>query len=253
MIDIHSHIIPGVDDGSESMESTISLVNDAVSQGARAFFATPHSRAFCNYGENVTQRYEQMKAYIQRLFPNVDVYLGCELLCSKEDMEEIKLALHSGVMPTMNNTNYVLVEFYKEVDWETIKFCISALRLMDKIPIVAHVERYASLVGCMDTIDALRDMECLFQLNVYSLESIQPEHSREWARRLILEKKVDFLGTDMHGFRVRMPSITQGMLWLEENCDREYRDAIAWKNAEEKLIKQKTNTCKERLRDYEEL
>ena len=143
----------------------------------------------------------------------------------------------------MNRTSCVLAEFYKEASWETVKFCVSQLRDQNWIPIIAHAERYEALQNRMEAIDWLREHGCLIQLNVYSLEQTQPEHSRNWARRLVAEQKADFLGTDMHGTGIRMPSITQGLLWLEETCDPEYLDALLWKNAEDKLIKNENGTC----------
>ncbi len=237
MIDIHCHIIPGVDDGSASMESTIAMLCDAVSQGASTFFATSHSEAFTVWGEEVFNRFDNMKKRLSRLFSNVEVYLGCEVLCDRENMTEVLENLHTGRLPSMNRTDYVLTEFSKETDWETVEFCVSRLRRQNWIPIIAHAERYDKLLGRMDAIDRLRELGCIIQLNIYSLEPTRPDAQRDWARQLVLEKKVDFLGTDMHGIGVRMPSITQGMLWLEENCEATYLDAIVWENATEKLIK----------------
>lgn len=236
MIDIHSHIIPNVDDGAESLESAMMLVGSAVDQGATAIFATPHSEAFGQHENDVLQKYARLKALARRWFPGVRIYLGCELLCAKENMETVAQQLLRGELPTMNGTDYVLTEFAKETDWDTIEFCVSALRRLNRIPIIAHAERYQALAGSVEAICRLREMGCLIQLNVYSLESVQPEIHRDWARQLILARQVDFLGTDMHGYYVRMPSITQGMLWLRENCEPEYLDAITRKNAEEKLL-----------------
>lgn len=238
MIDIHAHIIPAVDDGSTSMESTIGMLCDAVGQGADTFFATPHSEAFLTLGKEVERRFDNMKLRLGRLFSTVEVYLGCEVLCNTENMEEVTEALRTGRIPTMNRTEYVLVEFSKETDWETVRFCVTKLRQQNLIPIIAHLERYDALQNRMDAVNWLREQGCGIQLNVYSLESTRPEAGRDWARRLILEEKVDFLGTDMHGIGVRMPSISQGMLWLEENCEDAYLDAIVWENAREKLLKQ---------------
>lgn len=236
MIDIHSHIIPNVDDGADSMESAMLLAGSAAAQGATAIFATPHSFAFSRHENEVLQKYDRLKALLHSRLPQLKLYLGCELLCTKENIQTVGQQLLAGVLPTMNGTDYVLAEFAERAEWDTVEACVSALLDRNRVPIIAHAERYPSLTGSMDAIRRLRELGCLIQLNVYSLESIQPEGPREWARRLVREKQVDFLGTDMHGYWVRMPSITQGMLWLTENCDPAYLDAITRKNAEEKLL-----------------
>ena len=236
MIDIHSHIIPGVDDGSVSMEATIFMVCEAVQQGATAFFATSHSRAFLENGEEVRRRFDTMKNRLGRLFSN-RVYLGCEVLCSREEMPRLTEAIRSNIIPTMNDTACVLTEFCEEADWETVKFCVEELLRQGYVPILAHVERYGTLKDRMDRVNWLRQQGCLIQLNVYTLEETQPESDRDWARQLVSDRKVDFLGTDMHGTGIRMPSIAQGLGWLEEHCDPVYQDALLWRNAEERLIK----------------
>ncbi len=236
-IDIHSHLIPSVDDGAEIMDITVSQVKNAVIQGATAFFATPHCYAFAEDPDAVYEQFDAMQEHLQKMFPNIGVYLGCEVMCSKEEMTAIVFALQTVFIPTMNNSLCVLAEFSQDADTETICYCMSYLRMWDFVPIIAHIERYNALVDRMDVIEKLRDMGCMMQLNVYSVEETEPECSRNWARKLILGKKIDFLGTDMHGYWVRMPSITQGMRWLEASCDYEYLEAIKWKNADEHLIR----------------
>lgn len=237
MIDIHSHILTCKgDDGSNSMENTFSMVLSAQRQGVTAMFATPHSEAFSR--RDVFLRFDIMKRMLQSVFPDMGFYLGSEVMCAPTDMGEILRALESEKLATMNDSRYVLVEFDAEVQQDSVDDCLSKLLDAKFFPILAHWERYVNLHNRLDYIRKLRQLGCLVQVNVYSLEEHGDERIRDWARTLIGQKLVDFLGTDCHKTWFRPPSIQQGMDWLKEHCrDREYLDAIIFKNADELLIK----------------
>ena len=87
----------------------------------------------------------------------------------------------------------------------------------------------------MDLVNQFRERSALIQLNAYSLFDEMDDSIKNWARRLVLEQKADFLGTDAHRTYHRPPSAEMGLNWLYENVERDYADAIAWKNAEQIL------------------
>ena len=163
------------------------------------------------------------------------LYLGCEVYCEADIMEQVLELLDSKFYPTMDGTKYVLIEFSQWVYPENTTPCISALVDAGYIPIIAHMERYQHLRDNMELIDRLRELGACIQLNTYSLSDETDEPIKNWARRLTLERKVDFLGTDAHKTYYRSPSAQAGLGWLYENMDREYADAIAWENAQKRL------------------
>lgn len=237
MIDIHSHILPCKgDDGSNSMDNTLSMVLSAQKQGITTMFATPHSEAFFREDCDVSLRFDIMRRSLRSVFPDMEFYLGSEVMLTASNMKEIVSALESGELPTMGG-KYVLVEFYEEAEKPTVSFCLSKLVNSGFIPILAHWERYVNLRGQLEYIRNLHKNGCLVQLNMYSLEEYGDEDIRDWARTLIHEKLVDFLGTDSHKTWYRPPSVEQGMKYLTENCEAEYLNAITWKNANDLLIK----------------
>ena len=89
----------------------------------------------------------------------------------------------------------------------------------------------------MDLVDQFRDMGALIQINAYSLFDERDDSIKNWARRLVQERKVDFLGTDAHRTYHRPPSAAMGLNWLYENVEQGYADAIARKNAEQFLCR----------------
>ena len=236
MIDVHSHIIPGVDDGSKTMEHTMVLAYKAYSQGIKTIFATPHSEAFLDNPKNVLDGYHAMKAFLSKFLKDLDIYLGCEILCSEEKMGVILAALDAEQIPSMNETRCVLVEFPSWISKGEIKECVSVLWEKNWIPIIAHVERYKNITGDLNFVADLRKLGCLIQINIYHLEESGDSMIQEWTQNLVLNEFVDFLGTDMHELDLRPPSVEQGLSWLEENCSESYFDSITRSNAVEKLL-----------------
>ena len=232
MIDIHMHLIPGVDDGAENMEMALIMMNQAKEQGITRIIATPHSEVFRYSREGGKIIFKRLADLAAKLCPEVKLYLGCEVYCETTIMDQVMEALGSGRYPTMNGTQYVLMEFSQWVSPENTVPCVEVLIKAGYTPIVAHMERYIYLRDNMQLVDQFRNMGALVQLNAYSLFDEMDDTIKYWARALVKERKVDFLGTDAHRTYHRPPSAQRGLNWLYENTDWEYADAIAFGNAQ---------------------
>lgn len=239
MIDIHMHLIPGVDDGAEDEMMALMMLLRAQDQGIRGVIATPHSSAFDDNAAGTKEAYRLLRAKVSQMFPDMKLYPGCEVYCETEIMDQVLEALDSGRYPTMNGTNYVLMEFSQWVYPENTAACVEALVNAGYIPIIAHMERYKYLWDNMELVERFRSFGALIQLNVYSLFDEMDDSIKAWARRLVLEQKVDFLGTDAHRTYHRPPSAEMGLVWLYENTEREYADAVSFGNAENLMVIQK--------------
>lgn len=235
MIDIHMHLIPGVDDGAEDMEMATVMLLRAKDQGIRGVFATPHSSAFDNDAEGTKNKYRLLCSRAAQMFPDMKLYPGCEIYCETQQMPKVLAGLKSGKYPTMNGTKFVLTEFSMWVMPENTIPCVEALAGAGYTPIIAHMERYRYLRDNMALVEQYRKLGARIQLNVYSLFDEMDDSIKNWARRLVLEKKADFLGTDAHRTYHRPPSAERGLNWLYENVERGYAEAIAWGNAQKCL------------------
>lgn len=239
MIDIHIHLIPGVDDGAEDMEMALVMMIRAKQQGISQIIATPHSEMFHYSNEGGKNIFKCLVDASAKVCPDMKLYLGCEVYCETGIMDEVLETLNSGKYPTMNGTQYVLMEFSQWVYPENTVPCVEALVKAGYKPIIAHIERYKYLWDSMDLVNQFRDMGALIQLNVYSLFDEMDDSVKNWARRLVQERKVDFLGTDAHRTYHRPPSAEWGLNWLYENVEQAYADAIAWGNAQTLLLDSK--------------
>lgn len=231
LIDVHMHLIPGVDDGAEDMEHALTMFLRAKDQGVTDIFATPHSSAFDWYAQETMEGFQKLRNWIPNLF------LGCEIYCEVAFMDAVVQTLNEKIYPTMNGTEYVLIEFPQGVSPKEIASCVETLIGAKYRPIIAHVERYPKLHGEMQQIDLLCQLGCLLQVNIYSLFDEINDGIKNWARHLVQEEKIHFLGTDAHRTTYRPPSVTWGMKWLYENCRESYVDQIAWGNAKTMLLR----------------
>lgn len=235
MIDTHMHLVPGMDDGAEDMEMALVMIIRAKQQGISQIIATPHSETFHFSKEDGRVIFKRLAAAAAKVCPDMRLYLGCEVYCEADIMEQVLELLDSKFYPTMNGTKYVLIEFSQWVYPENTIPCVEALLSAGYKPIIAHMERYTYLRDNMELVGRFRALGAQIQLNTYSLFDEMDNSVKNWARRLVLERKVDFLGTDAHRTYYRSPSAEYGLNWLYENVDREYADAIAWENAQKLL------------------
>ena len=235
MIDIHMHLLPGMDDGAEDMEMALVMIIRAHQQGISHIIVTPHSEAFHSSKEDWRISFKRLVAVAAKVCPDVNLYMGCEVYCEANIMKQILELLNSGFYPTMNGTEYVLMEFSPWAYPENTIPCVEALLSAGYKPIIAHMERYKYLRDNMELVNRFRELGALIQLNTYTLFDEMDEPVKNWARQLVLQRKVDFLGTDAHKTYYRSPSAQYGLNWLYENTERGYAEAIAWENAQELL------------------
>jgi len=235
MIDTHMHLVPGMDDGAEDLEMALVMMIRAKQQGISQIIATPHSEAFHFSKEDGRVIFQRLMNTAAKICPEVKLYLGCEVYCEADIMEQVLELLDRGVYPTMNGTKYVLMEFSQWVYSENTIPCVEALLSAGYKPIIAHMERYTYLRDNMELVGRFRELGAQIQLNTYSLFDEMDASVKSWARRLVLERKVDFLGTDAHRTYYRSPSAKDSLNWLYENVDRAYADAVAWENAQKLL------------------
>lgn len=241
MLDIHMHLLPGVDDGAEDLNGALLMLKGAGEEGIRGIFATPHSEAFDRWPKETEKAYRQLCAQASRFdeLAAIPIYRGCEILCEPFQIQEIIQALKSGRYPTMNGTEYVLIEFSRWTLPDMADICAQAVERLVEAgykPIIAHMERYEAFQNNMDLVNRFRTLGARIQVNVCDLFEQTDSAVKEWARALVLQKKTDFLGSDAHNPGNRPPSAARGLEWLYGNVDGAYADTIAWGNAQNLLL-----------------
>lgn len=224
IIDVHAHILPGIDDGAANLEESCRLLERAVSQGIISAVATPHDFARLK-PDMLRELAAEVEKEFRRRYPDFTLYLGQEIFFHEEVPEKLK----AGELLTLADTRYVLVEFATDVPYGSLYRGIRRLVTAGYLPILAHMERYA----CLRKEENLRDLEgsgCLFQMNYASLQGRRFQSDVRWCRRQVLEGRIHYLGTDMHRMDYRPPDIDGAMEWAERHVDEALLEEMTREN-----------------------
>lgn len=219
LFDIHCHILPGVDDGSRDMDMSMDMLDIAYEEGTRDIILTPHYMLDdISYDYNKLEEiFAELSAKAKERYPNLNLYLGNEVLWENGIMEKLK----SGDIHTMNNTKYVLVEFNIRTSYNELCDAMNQLVMARYIPIIAHVERYRCLVDRLDRIEELVNMRVLLQMNISSVEGGFLNEDTRWCRKLLKNDYITFLATDAHNVDSRAPYVNEYLKKLRKKCGEE--------------------------------
>lgn len=228
VVDMHCHILPGVDDGPATMKESLETLEEAQRQGIGAMIATPHYHPgrYAVTAQAAQAAFERLRRAAADAGIMVRLYLGQECYYYSGLLEQ----LENGSILTMNSTNFVLVEFDPDAQYTTIKRAIHELTQSGYRPIIAHYERYRCLYEKKDRLDELRSRGAMLQLNFDRLlEKDRFLKANPW-RKLLKEGYVDFLGSDTHGMKFRPLHVAQSMDWLRSAARQDLNNRILVQN-----------------------
>lgn len=226
--DVHTHILPDVDDGSKSMEETIKMLHIAQEQQIKTIIATPH---YIPGGRNtpvdvLRQRLEQVQAEAIKINPDMKIFLGNEIYYSDSVVEELK----SGKVLTLADSRYVLVEFSTKETDQHIYRALSCLIRSGYIPILAHVERYRCFYKKEYLIHDLIEAGCYIQMNSNSLIGGFLDREAAYHRNLLEQGLIHLIGSDCHDEKVRIPSMIKTAQMLMKKYDEGLVNKILFTN-----------------------
>lgn len=235
IIDIHAHILPGVDDGAKNWDESRKMLEEAYRQGIRHIIATPHysRRGLTSHIYELADRLQDMARGIAL---DLEIGLGQETFFHEGLVENLKM----GKALTLEGSRYVLVEFEPGVPYEKLYQAVRKMTMSRFIPVIAHVERYICLRK-KEHLDGLIHCDCRLQMNFDSLSGNGLwDRDVRWCRKQILEGKIHYLGTDMHGVDYRKPEIEACLEWLERHLAGHELEALLKGNADRILQQRKT-------------
>jgi ADP-ribosylglycohydrolase/tyrosine-protein phosphatase YwqE len=237
--DIHMHVIPSVDDGSESMEMSLAMLRSAYIQGVRTVLCTSHGGVYFDeeHSDKAWDGFDELEERCQAEIPDMHLYLGAEVRMLPQYIDRIIEALNDGSMPTMADSEYVLAEYVNHgMTFSQMQMTLERLKKEGYIPIIAHMERYFDLVPDIKAAKMLHDSGCYIQINAYSLTDGETGKIRKRAKALLDAGIVDFIGSDAHRTYHRPPNISRGIRALYENYDKEYVDRMVYRNVEDLIL-----------------
>lgn len=200
MIDIHNHILFGIDDGCKNIEESIILLKQMQKIGFNKIVLTPHYiKGTTLVSNNLEKGYklELLKEKLKENNINIELYLGNEIFITDNIVELLK----SGDVSSINNSRYVLVELPFESEIIGLEDILYELKYNGLIPIIAHPERYIYFQDDISKITKLREEGVLFQVNYSSILGLYGRKAKKTIKNLLKNDYVDFFGTDIHNIR----------------------------------------------------
>lgn len=193
--EVHCHILPGIDDGSPNVETSVELIKQMKSWGIRRIITTSHvtESTFENTPETIAAAYNQLRSALDAEQIDIEIHTSAEYRMDDYFLRQLN---NATILPFPEN--YILIEnsFYQPF-WE-IKELIFDLQLKGYTPILAHPERYAYYHNTPKIYNELHDQGCLFQVNLLSLSGYYYPNVKDVAWKLLDNGMIDFIGSDLH-------------------------------------------------------
>lgn len=206
--DMHSHLLPGIDDGSPDIQTSIQLVKGMVAQGFTKLITTPHImwEMYPNTPNIIQEKLAQLKEAVAQEGIKVELHAAAEYFLDNH----VEALLKKGEKLLTISGNMVLSEFSLAYAPQGLKDMLFEMQMQGYLPVIAHPERYTYLEGNKDFYEELKDIGCLFQLNILSLAGYYGKSAQELAHHLLKKGYYDLAGSDLHGFRhlEKMPANT---------------------------------------------
>ncbi len=193
--DMHSHLIPGIDDGAPDVETSVELIKGMQAMGFQRIITTPHVMAdlYPNTPEIIREGLEKVRTALKEEGIDMPIDAAAEYLMDEAFGEKI----NSGKLLTLPG-NYVLVEMSFVSPPPQLEDYLFRLQTRGYRPIMAHPERYMYLRGDLEEYQRLKDKGCAFQLNLLSLTGHYGKPIQKVAEKLLKNDLIDYLGTDLH-------------------------------------------------------
>ena len=216
--DMHSHLIPGIDDGSPDMETSLHLIRGMAGLGYSKLITTPHIMwdMYRNERDDILRKLEEVQSAVKKEGIEIQLHAAAEYFLD----EHVELLLKKNEPLLTISGKMVLVEFSMALAPMNLKEILFDLQMKGYQPVVAHPERYIYLEKNKEFYDELKDIGCLFQLNLLAVTGHYGKSSKELANYLIKKGYYDLIGTDLHHDRhlaaLYNPTLTETVLKLYE-------------------------------------
>jgi len=199
MIDIHSHIIPAVDDGCSNINESLDMIRSASKCGITKIIATPHFvEDVCeNYKTNILIYVNSLNDLLRISKINVSVVCGCEIMICPDIVELLK----ADKLCSLNNSRYILIEFPMDIKIPNISKVINDILVAGFVPIIAHPERYLYVQRNIDEAIKYVESGALLQMNVSSVLGDYGHDVKVCAISLLKHNLIHLWGSDTHSNR----------------------------------------------------
>jgi protein-tyrosine phosphatase len=224
MADIHAHILPDVDDGSQGWEMTLEMCRLAQQDGIAYIVASPHANERFSFDR---PRYQAMLDYLQEQFPAIQFSLGCDFNCSYDNVED---AVKNPSRYTIGDSVFVLTEFNAFAAPRQIIEVVSVLGMAGIVCIVTHPERMPLIAQFPDFPEQLVQAGALIQITANALTGFWGRRVQKAAERLLKKGLVFVIASDAHDTTGRTPILSEAWKIAARIVGREGADTLVATN-----------------------
>lgn len=230
MIDMHTHVLPGIDDGPKDWETSLNMLAECTKLGVKKVIATPHFYPWkknASVAEVKKMCKQAMEKFRERFDSEIEVYSGHEIYYSSESIRKLK----AGEILTLADSNYVLIEFSDNELFSVLYRAVREFVENSYIPIIAHAERYKCLYN-ESNLNTLIEGGALLQVNVETFENGILDQKKRWVKKQLKHKKIDFCASDMHNMSNRPPYSKERLQKVHKLVEPEYMEQLFRENCE---------------------
>lgn len=214
MVDIHCHILPGIDDGSETWETTAQMCRMAVRDGITHIVATPHCNGSYEYDRG---HFTNMLATLSEVAgEGLTFTIGCDFHLSPRNLEA---AMNDPQQFAIGETKYLMVEFDHQSIPSNASDMLMMLLARGMVPIITHPERNAYLMKNLDTVREFVRMGCLSQVTANAFTGFWGQHSKKAAEKLLQKRAIHIVASDAHDLHLRPPVLSEARTLVESLAD----------------------------------
>ena len=213
-IDIHSHILPGIDDGARDEGQSLEMLKLAAADGITDIIVTPHFHYRRGHAApaQIREAALKMQQMINDTGLKINIHIGNELYYTHELLENVK----AGDALTMAGSDYVLLEFSPETERRKIQNGVYQFLSEGYYPIIAHMERYQAFQKHPDFAAEVSEMGAYYQLNAGSLLGAAGWSTKRFAKAMLKSGMIRFVATDAHDMQKRVPAFGRAAEWIEK-------------------------------------
>lgn len=216
MIDLHSHILPGMDDGAPTLGTALEMARIAAADGTTHLACTPHIMlgVYDNHAEGIERAVAALSACLVEAGLALELAVGADVHACPDIGER----LCAGGMPTINRSRFFLLELPRDICPPGMPRLVRRVVARGCVPIVTHPERLAWIEERYDVISQLAEAGALMQLTAASITGGFGSRARYWAERMLDEARVDLVASDAHDARRRPPGLSRAREHISTRC-----------------------------------
>lgn len=228
MIDLHHHLLPGLDDGAKDLSISIAMAQAAAADGITHIVCTPHASSRYPFDPAlVNERFNELREALAREFVSVTLGLGCDFHINYDNVQD---ALANPKKYSINQTEYLLIELPDLAFPPNMGEILHELRVAGMTPILTHPERNPILQRDPDRLAEWMRHGLLTQVTASSVTGDMGRTAQKMAHRLLADRWVHFLATDAHNMKYRPPRMSEAREWVAKKHGEAYATRLCVDN-----------------------